>query len=393
MFLDATLRRNPNLIKYATGLHQQGDISPNSYVIDVDAVEFNAREIKKKAQEHNIDLYMMTKQVGRNPELARRIAKCGIEKAVAVDPWEAIALAEAKIKLGNVGHLVQIPNSMISKILSYRPEVITVFSYEMAEAISEEAQKMDIVQDVLLKVVGRKDIVYEGQLGGFKEEGLIEEARKVNNLPNVNIAGVTAFPCFIYDYEKKKITATENSKTLLRAYEKLENQLKIKIKQINAPSATSCHTIPMLQKLGATHGEPGHALTGTTPLNGQSDQAVEIPAMVYVSEISHTFDNKAYVYGGGYYRRSKVQKALVGKDFKSLSNQKLPAEDINPESIDYYGALEIQPNQNVCIGDTVVYAFRTQIFVTRSEVVLVEGISQQNPRIIGVYDSFGKKIR
>jgi predicted amino acid racemase len=36
-------------------------------------------------------------------------------------------------------------------------------------------------------------------------------------------------------------------------------------------------------------------------------------------------------------------------------------------------------------------AFRFQIFVTRSDVVLVKGIQEGCPGIVGIYDSQGRK--
>ena len=36
-------------------------------------------------------------------------------------------------------------------------------------------------------------------------------------------------------------------------------------------------------------------------------------------------------------------------------------------------------------------AFRYQIFVTRSDLVLLEGVSEGCPRIVGVYDSLGNE--
>lgn len=37
-------------------------------------------------------------------------------------------------------------------------------------------------------------------------------------------------------------------------------------------------------------------------------------------------------------------------------------------------------------------AFRFQIFVTRSQVVLVKGISTNTPHIMGIYNSLGDEI-
>ena len=90
--------------------------------------------------------------------------------------------------------------------------------------------------------------------------------------------------------------------------------------------------------------------------------------MVYVSEVSHNLQDKAYCYGGGHYRRSHMENALVGQD---LENSKI-IEVIPPtdESIDYHFEL----SENCKVSDTVVMAFRTQIFVTRSNVAIVKGI-------------------
>lgn len=391
MLLDMTLKRNPKLIKYAVEFHRKGKIRPNSYILDVDTIKSNAKKLAVNAKKHNIELYMMTKQIGRNPELAGMIAEAGIKKAVAVDPWEALTLAKAGIKLGNVGHLVQIPFGMIKEIVSYSPEVITVYTVEKAREISEVALDLGKKQDILLKVIGANDMVYEGQVGGFKEEELIEKAKEIKKLPGVNIAGVTAFPCFLYNSALGTIERTENVYTVTRCAEKLRNELNIEVKQINTPSANTIATLSSLEELGATHCEPGHAITGTTPLHGYKELE-EIPSMVYVSEISHCFEDKAYVYGGGYYRRSCAKKAMVGRDFDTMKNNRLAVEEISHEAIDYYGTLRLD-NKKALVGDTVIYSFRTQIFVTRSEVVLIKGIQTDTPEIIGIYDSLGKKLR
>ena len=106
---------------------------------------------------------------------------------------------------------------------------------------------------------------------------------------------------------------------------------------------------------------------------------------MYVSEVSHNFMGNAYCYGGGHYRRSHVKHALVGSSLEdSRGLEVIPPSD---ESIDYHFGL----SEKCKVGETVVMAFRFQIFVTRSDVVLVEGISSGQPQIVGVYDSLGRK--
>src|SRR5699024_7670672 len=112
----------------------------------------------------------------------------------------------------------------------------------------------------------------------------------------------------------------------------------------------------------------------------------EKPAYVYVSEVSHNFDNHAYVYGGGLYRRGHLKNILLhdGKEkWQSTINP------FSPDNIDYY--LEVADTQPV--DATAIMASRTQIFVTRSEVALVQGIQNDEPEIIGIYSSLGEYLR
>ena len=113
---------------------------------------------------------------------------------------------------------------MIKDILSYEPEVITVFSLEKAKEISKEALKLGMKQEIILKIVGPNDMSYEGQVGGFKEDELIEKAREIKKIEGVIIVGVTAFPCFLYDSDTGEIKKTENANTVIRCVEKLKKE-------------------------------------------------------------------------------------------------------------------------------------------------------------------------
>lgn len=386
MFLDLTMRRNPRLIEAAFKLHQRGMIEPDTYVIDLDAVISNSRAIKEEADKYGVKLYFMTKQFGRNPVVSKELMKLGYEGAVAVDYREAEILAEAGIKLGHAGHLVQLPSGEVEKMLLKKPEVITVYSVEKAREISKAAVDLGMNQNIMLRVLDKDDTLYPAQYGGFNLEKLSGAVEEIMKLTGIALYGVTSFPCFLYDEKTGTIKETNNLKTVLRAKDALENKYGIKLMQINTPSATCTSSIKMIAENGGTHGEPGHGLLGTTPLHAAHDE-VEIPAMVYVSEVSHNLGSESYCYGGGHYRRSHMKSALVGKDTKSMKRVEVGMPDC--ESIDYY--IELKENTNV--SDTVVMSFRTQVFVTRSEVAVVRGISSGNPEVAGIYDSQGRKIR
>jgi predicted amino acid racemase len=109
-----------------------------------------------------------------------------------------------------------------------------------------------------------------------------------------------------------------------------------------------------------------------------------------VSEVSHLYGNKAYAFGGGTYRRAKVNNALVGSSPDRLARTELLPLD--PRAIDYYVALSLPPDHEVEVGDTVIVASRVQIFVSRSYVAVVRGIQAGNPSLVGLFDSLGRSL-
>ena len=385
MFLQQTLARNPGLIQAAVALHQKGQIEPDTYILDLDAITENAQIILQRAQDLGLKLYFMTKQLGRNPLIASRLQDLGFAGAVAVDWREALTLAAAGIKLGHVGHLVQVPEKVLPALLQARPEVITVYSMAKARSIAAIAVQQGYTQKILLRVLGLQDILYPGQYGGFTLDELPLVVKELQKLSGLTVAGVTSFPCFLFNEQKKQVEATPNVATLRTAVQILKDS-GCHVEQINMPSATCCAVLPEMARLGGTHGEPGHGLTGTTPLHAVSAQP-EKPAYVYVSEISHNLEERSYCYGGGYYRRSHMAAAMVGNTFDTL--QTLKTLPVAAETIDYHLGLA----GNAPVGATCVLAFRTQIFVTRSKVAVVAGISKGRPRILGIYDSQGLLLK
>ncbi|RRD40004.1 YhfX family PLP-dependent enzyme [Leptotrichia sp. OH3620_COT-345] len=386
MFLDVLSEKNEKLINAAFELHQKGYVMPDSYIIDVDVFLENAGKILREAEKYDIKLYYMTKQIGRNPYLARKLEEMGYAGAVVVDFKEAELFINNGLKIGNVGHLVQIPKSMMRKIVENNPEIITVYSYEKIREVSETALELGKVQDVMLRVIDSNSKIYPGQEAGFEINDIEKSIEKIQKLKGININGLTSFPCFLYDNESKKIKYTENLKTVMKVKNILKEKFNQEVKEINIPSATSIENIKLIAEAGGTHGEPGHALTGTIPM-GENGQTIEIPAYVYVSEISHNFRGKGYFYGGGYYRRSNIKNVLVGRNFSE--SHKIGVNKIEPDNIDYYLEME----KEGIINDTVLSCFRTQMFVTRSTVVLVNGIQNGKIEIIGKYTSLGEKIQ
>ena len=373
MFLDKTVERNGNLVEFAFDAHRQGLVLPDSYMVDVDTFTSNASMILDAARAKGFSLFYMLKQLGRNPYLATILDDMGYDGAVVVDFREAAVMMDAGVRIGNVGHLVQIPDSMIGDVVTYGVDNITLYSLEKAARIDQEARRAGIVQSVLIRVTGEGDMIYSGQTAGFDIARLGDVVKALEGMGNLRIAGVTSFPCYLYDSEAGDIMPTGNLKTVLEAAAMLESMGHGDL-VVNTPSTTCTRTIAMMGELGGNCGEPGHGLTGTTPLHAVSDQG-ERPCVVYLS----------YAYGGGHYRRSHVASALVGPSLESaVKAQVVPPSD---ESIDYHFGLETDAE----VGQGVVMAFRYQIFVTRSDVVLVKGLSCGRPEIVGVYDALGRR--
>ena len=97
MFLEVTVRRNPRLIDAALRLHAEGRLPPNTYVLDLDAIRTNARTLAEAARREGVQLYFMSKQLNRNPQVIAAVAGAGIPRGVAVDIDDARAFREAGV--------------------------------------------------------------------------------------------------------------------------------------------------------------------------------------------------------------------------------------------------------------------------------------------------------
>ncbi|WP_255955451.1 alanine racemase [Streptomyces odontomachi] len=400
MFLDALLRRNRPLADVAYDLHRRGAIPPDTYVVDLDTVAANAGLLAAAGREHGVALWCVVKHLGRNPELIGAIAR-HLPSFAAIDAAEARVLRAAGVRPGNLGHLVQIPRHALPGLLAWRPEAVTVYDLAAARAVSAAALRLGLVQDLLVRVdaaagtdAAGAAVVYPGQEGGVPLAALDSFAAAVERLPAVRIAGVTGFPCVRCDpatgapEPTAVFAAACRAKELLAARERAGQPMRAPL-MLSAPGATCVATIPLLAAGGASHGEPGHALTGTTPLHAHDLSQPERPAYVYVTEIAHTLaDGRPALFGGGFYARSQVRSALLPRTGVRLAVQDAPAEHI-----DYYRLLDAPAHGSEArAGDTALLAFRTQIFVTRSTVAVVAGLAAGTPRLTGLYDARGARL-
>lgn len=377
MFLDTVVQRNPQLVDLAIELHQSGTIPPNTYVFDSDSIVDNARLISEASNAHGITPWFITKQFGRNPLIASRIATV-MPSCTVVDFTEYSRMLSAGVHVANVGHLVQPPVRWLNQIIANNPDFMTVSSMDMINVLNEVAGSRDVIQPIMLKFATPPDILYPGQEGGFELEDLDEISAVVDALPHIRLAGVTGFPAVLFNYDSQSPGLTGLTEKVVSARSTLE--ARFGDLALCLPSHSSVSSIPLLAEIGATHIEPGHALTGTTPEHAVVD-AAEKPAYVYVSEVSQT-GSTTTISGGGFYPRGHAKNVLLCTSEGKRNHASLI--DGSATNIDYYRSIETRAP--VSLGDTAIMSFRTQVFVTHAYVAVV---STKNSTLDGLFDAQG----
>lgn len=395
MFLDLLRRRNPALLEAAASLHRSGRLPANCYAIDLDAVGRNATVIRTEADRLGLKTFAMVKQLGRNPDVSRKLVESGITHAVGVDLECAVAAASGGLRTGHLGHLVQIPRHQASAGAALEPQYWTVFNDEKAAEAAAASAALGRTQDLLARLIGPDDRYYRGHEGGFPAADVAALADRLDALDGARFAGITTFPATLFDAENRTVKTTQNLETLRAAAAVLRAAGRTDL-ELNAPGTTSTAMLERLAEAGATQVEPGHGLTGTTPWHAVEDLAEE-PAIVYVSEVSHLWNDEAYTFGGGLYvdpvlGRSSTSAIVVTRDALDTgvaSAPVLPVDMPAPEAIDYYAPIPLGGRNDVAVGDTVMFGFRPQVFVTRGLTAAISGISSGSPRVEGVWTSDG----
>ena len=394
MFLKKLIRYNPHFIEASINLHQAGKIPPNSYILDLDMMQTNARIMADEAKRLGLKIFAMSKQFGRNTKAFQALEAGGIEHYVAVDMACARPIHNAGYQVGHIGHLVQVARTEALEVARMKPNYWTVFSHEKAREAATASKELGHTQQFLARIYADEDTFYMGHEGGFQASDILSVADAIDALPNAKFAGITTFPALLFDPATNKVGATPNLKTLENAAKALRKAGRKHI-EINAPGTTSSEVMAMLASAGATQVEPGHGLTGSTPLHAVRDLP-EKPAMLYLSEISHIHQGHPYCFGGGFYIDPVFPdydvKTLVGADAKTAFKNSITATLPPPSAIDYYGILEPNSKYPVRVGDSVIFGFRAQAFVARANIVPVSGISSGVPKVEGIWAPNGQLL-
>ena len=392
MFLDVLRRRNPRFIEAVIALHQQGKLPANTYVLDLDAVTRNAHLFITEANRLGLKTFAMTKQVGRNSGFCKALRRGGIDRSVAVDMACARACARAGLKIGHLGHLVQIPRFEALAAARLKPDYWTVFSQEKAAEAAAASSQIGRTQQLLARIQTPGDVFYRGHEGGFQADNIVSVAEQIDDLSGACFAGITTFPALLFDHETGKVLPTPNLTTLSQAAELLAKHGRHNI-EINAPGTTSSVVLSALAEAGATQCEPGNGLHGTTPLHA-IDDLPEDPAVLYLSEVSHCHADNAYCFGGGLYIDPVFPdydvQAIVS-DAPTVSASAMARVEIPPPSaIDYYGMIDMSGSAYPKTGDSVIFGFRGQAFVTRAFTAGISGVASGQPTVETIENSLGE---
>jgi predicted amino acid racemase len=392
VFLELLRRRNPRLLADTVRLHQAGVLPPNTYTIDLDAVQRNSAALATEANRLGLTAFAMTKQIGRNPDAIKAIGLGGITEAVGVDLECSAAAVQGGMSIGHLGHLVQIPRIQASVAAALRPRYWTVFSEAKAREAGAAARSLGRTQDVLIRLIAPGDKFYTGHEGGFPAADVVAVADRLDQIDGIRVAGVTTFPATLFDRQANTVRSTPNLRTLTEARQRLLASGRTHV-ELNAPGTTSTAMLQTLAEAGATQVEPGHGLTGTTPWHAVED-LVEEPAIAYLTEVSHLWNDRAYVFGGGLYvdpvltdgrpTQALIIPAGATLDDAILVSVEMPA----PEAIDYYASIPLD-GHHVREGDTVIFGFRPQVFVSRGLTAGIVGVGSGTPRVAGVWASNG----
>ena len=396
MFLRSLLARNPQFVQAGVELHQEGQIPANSCVLDLDAIEANTAGLCRQAHRLGLTVYAMTKQIGRAPGALAAMTSGGVDGFVAVDMACARPIVREGHNLGHLGHLVQVPRAEAGEAAGLEPDYWTVFSENKAKEAAAAAHRRQRSQRLLVRVFADGDEFYAGHEGGVALDDLSAMIDRIAAMPGAEFAGLTTFPALLFDSGSGRARITPNVETLARAAEIARRRPTCpETLEINAPGTTSTEVLGLLSDSGATQVEPGHGLTGTTPLHAVRELP-EQPAVLYLSEVAHIHQGVPLCFGGGLYVDPVFGdyqvRAVVAHDPSEISTEPVAVDMPDPAAIDYYARLHSGDGRTAAEGATVVFGFRVQAFVTRTLVVGLAGVSEGETRVAGVWNGFGDEV-
>ena len=313
----------------------------------------------------------MTKQIGRNPDVSRAIRdprhrptrSVWTSSAPSPPPRRPAASATSgtSCRFPATAH----PRGRAAPATTGRSSPTT----KPGEAGAAARARRPRAQTCSLRVARPGDRFYRGHEGGMPAQTTSWPSPTGSTRSPASVRRRHDLPGNALRPGVRHRRATPNLATLTDAKAALERAGRTGV-EVNAPGTTST---AILLDAGRGRCDPGragsrahgHHAAGTPwPTSSRS------PPSPTSAEVSHLWDGEAFVFGGGLYvdpvlGRTPTQRSCLPRGHGLADAIRVDVEMPAPEAIDYY-AIQSPTTGRIAPGDTVLFGFRPQVFVTRA---------------------------
>ncbi|HOQ16865.1 MAG TPA: alanine racemase [Defluviitaleaceae bacterium] len=327
--------------------------------INLDAISNNIKEIQKNiSKDTEIMAVVKADAYGHGAiEVSRILIENGVQRL-------AVAILDEGKQLREEGFNVPIlilgytPAEQAGELVSY-DLIQTVFSFEMAKAISDSAVKQNKKAKIHLKIdTGMSRI-------GFKpDKESIKTIKEINQLPNINIEGI--FTHFS-SADEADTSFTQQQFSIFNAFIKAleEEGLKIPVKHCSNSAG-----FMLDEKMHMNLIRPGIIIYGLYPSNEVNKEKIHLkPAMslksqvVFVKEVE---ENTPVSYGRKFITSKKTKVATIPVGYADGYSRRLSSSGrvlINGEYAPIIG--------NICMDQFMVDVSHISDVEVGTEVVLI----------------------
>jgi len=327
--------------------------------INLDAISNNIKEIQKNiSKDTEIMAVVKADAYGHGAiEVSRILIENGVQRL-------AVAILDEGKQLREEGFNVPIlilgytPAEQAGELVSY-DLIQTVFSFEMAKAISDSAVKQNKKAKIHLKIdTGMSRI-------GFKpDKESIKTIKEINQLPNINIEGI--FTHFS-SADEADTSFTQQQFSIFNAFIKAleEEGLKIPVKHCSNSAG-----FMLDEKMHMNLIRPGIIIYGLYPSNEVNKEKIHLkPAMslksqvVFVKEVE---ENTPVSYGRKFITSKKTKVATIPVGYADGYSRRLSSSGrvlINGEYAPIIG--------NICMDQFMLDVSHISDVEVGTEVVLI----------------------
>ena len=205
MFLDLIRRRNPRTCRTVDRTSPGRSYPANTYVVDLDAVEANARGIAGLRRRLGLKAYRHDQaDRARNGDFCRAVQSGGIANSVC--RRHGVRARHAPRRHGDRPCRSSRPGPEgrggCRGVL--RTRILDSVQSEKATEAAAAARKRGMQQPLLARIQAEGDRYYRGHEGGFEAADVVAVADRIDRMRRRSFAGITTFPALLFDQESAK---------------------------------------------------------------------------------------------------------------------------------------------------------------------------------------------